>query len=245
MILLRSALFNLYFFSLTAILAAVGLLVYFLGGRNFLAIPALWARLALAGLRILCGIRYEVAGDGHLPRSGPSLIASRHQSAFDTLVWLTLLPRCCYVIKRELTRIPIFGTLIAHSDMIVVDRDAGAGAIRHLMREADRAVRDDRQVVIFPEGTRANSGRMGTLHPGVAAMAARMRVPVIPVITDSGRFWGRRSFRKMPGTIHIRLLPPIPAGGGRGILMESLAAALATPLPEPVDNSGDRRSSGL
>lgn len=245
MILLRSALFNVYFFSMTAVLAIAGALVRGFAPDRFLVIPVLWARLALAGLRTICGISFEVSGAEHLPRSGPALIASRHQSAFDTLVWLTLLPRCCYVIKQELAHIPVFGSLIRTSGMILLDRRAGAGAIRHLMREAERAVREQRQVVIFPEGTRAASGRMGPLYPGVAAMAARMHLPVIPVITDSGRFWGRRAFRKVPGTIQIRLLPPIRAEGRRGALMESLAAALATPLAEPVDNSGDRLSRRL
>lgn len=245
MILLRSTLFNIYFFSLTAVLAVAGLFVCWFARDRALVVPVLWARSALAGLRTICGIRYEVEGAEHLPRSGPALIASRHQSAFDTLVWLTLLPRCCYVIKQELARIPVFGSLIPRSGMILLDRQAGAGAIRHLMREAERAAREERQVVIFPEGTRTESGRMGPLYPGVAAMAARMRVPIIPVITDSGHFWGRRAFRKVPGTIQIRLLPPIPAGQGREALMGNLAAALATPLAEPVDNSGDRLSPRL
>lgn len=245
MTLLRSALFNIYFFSMTAVLSIAGLFVCWFARDRLLVIPMLWARLALAGLRTICGIRYQLEGAEHLPRGGPALIASRHQSAFDTLVWLTLLPRCCYVIKQELGRIPLFGSLIPPSGMILLDRAAGAGAIRHLMREAERAAREERQVVIFPEGTRTESGRMGPLFPGVAAMAARMRVPIIPVITDSGRFWGRRAFRKVPGTIHIRLLPPIASRAGRAELMEELAAALATPIAEPVDNSGDRRSPRL
>ena len=68
--------------------------------------------------------------------------------------------------------------------------------------------------MIFPEGTRAGTGALLPLQPGVAALAARTRLPVIPVVTDSGRCWGRRAFHKRPGTIHIRLLEPIPAGSG-------------------------------
>ncbi len=237
MTLLRSALFNLYFFALTAILCVVGLTVRLISPQRVLTVPVLWARLALAGLRVICGISFEVLGEEHLPRAGAALLASRHQSAFDTLVWLTLLPRCCYVIKQELRRIPVFGGMIERAGMIVVDRAAGAGAMRHLMREAERAAREQRQIVIFPEGTRADPGQMRVLHPGVAAMAARTGLPVIPVLTDSGHFWGRRAFRKRPGTIRIALLEPIPARMPRDLLMRRLSDALAREPSELVENS--------
>jgi len=238
-IVVRSALFNLYFFAVTAMLSVLSVGFRLFAPRHILAIPMIWARWVLAGLRVICGIRFEVLGAERLPRAGAALIASRHQSAFDTVVWLALLPRCCYVVKQELARIPLFGGMMEPAGMIVVDRAAGAGAMRHLMGEAERAASEQRQIVIFPEGTRTASGRMGRLHPGIAAMAARTRLPIIPVITDSGRFWGRRAFRKTPGTIRISLLTPISPTGKRETLMAELAAALSTTLPDPVEKSGD------
>jgi 1-acyl-sn-glycerol-3-phosphate acyltransferase len=237
MVLLRSALFNLFFFGTTALLCVASIAFRLFVPHHMLVIPTLWARWVLAGLRVICGIRFEVLGAERLPRSGAALIASRHQSAFDTIVWLALLPRCCYVIKRELARIPLFGGMMEPAGMIVVDRTAGAGAMRHLMREAERAAREERQIVIFPEGTRASPGEMNKLQPGIAAMAARTRLPVIPVLTDSGRYWGRRAFRKRPGTIRIALLEPIPAGTARETLMRDLSTVLAREPEEAVDNS--------
>ena len=70
------------------------------------------------------------------------------------------------------------------------------------------------------------------LQPGVAALAARTRLPVIPVVTDSGHCWGRRAFHKRPGTIHIRVLEPIPAGFRRDQLMQRLEAALRSDVGE-------------
>lgn len=237
MILLRSALFNLYFFATTALLSVASIALRLFAPRHMLVIPMIWARWVLAGLRVICGIRFEVLGAERLPSGGAALIASRHQSAFDTVVWLALLPRCCYVVKQELARIPLFGGMMEPAGMIVVDRTAGAGAMRHLMREAERAAREGRQMVIFPEGTRASPGEMNTLQPGIAAMAMRSRLPVIPVLTDSGRYWGRRAFRKLPGTIRIALLEPIPAGTARDAMMRELSTVLARDPPEPVDNS--------
>jgi 1-acyl-sn-glycerol-3-phosphate acyltransferase len=235
--LIRSALFNAYFFAMTFLLCVAGYPLSKIAPARTIAIPRLWARLALAGARAICGIRYEVTGLDHVPQRGPALIASRHQSAFDTMVWMLLLPRTCYVIKQELERIPLFGALIRPSGMILVDRSAGAAALRHLMHETDRAIAQDRQIVIFPEGTRSEPGRMAALQPGIAAMAARAKIPVIPVSTNSGEFWGRRAFRKKPGTIRIALGSPIPSGLKREELMPALASALADNPVDAVDKS--------
>jgi 1-acyl-sn-glycerol-3-phosphate acyltransferase len=232
MILLRSLVFNAWFFGITAVLSVAGAAALPFAPGSALPLARLWARLVLGGLRVLCGIRWELRGGAHLPADGPALLASRHQSAFDTLVWLVLLPRCTYVLKRELLRIPLFGRMIGPAGQIAVDRDGGAAALRAMTREAEAAARAGRQIVIFPEGTRAEPGRPLPLQPGIAAIAARTGLPVIPVATDSGRCWGRRAFRKRPGVIHVTVLAPLPpaeAGpGGRGRFMRDLAAALAS-----------------
>jgi 1-acyl-sn-glycerol-3-phosphate acyltransferase len=232
MILLRSILFNLFFFAATFVITLLlATPVRFAAPHRVMGAAQLWARVMVWGARVICGIRLHVSGLEHIG-SGAALIASRHQSAFHTFVWLTLMPRCCYVLKRELLRIPLFGPLMPLTGMIAVDRGGGASALRELMREGERAVREERQIVIFPEGTRAEVGAMLPLQPGVAALAARTRLPVIPVVTDSGHCWGRRAFHKRPGTIHIRVLKPIPTGIRRDELMQRLCAALQSSVVE-------------
>jgi 1-acyl-sn-glycerol-3-phosphate acyltransferase len=234
MTLLRSTLFNLYFYLLTFVLTLfLATPARFFAPHRVLDVARLWARLVLSGVRLICGIHLSVKGLEWLD-AGPALIASTHQSAFDTVVWLTLVPRCCYVLKQELLRIPLFGPLLPLSGMIAVDRGGGASAMRHLLREGDRAVREGRQIVIFPEGTRATPGECLPLQPGVAALAVRTRVPVVPVVTDSGHCWGRRAFQKRPGIINIRLLQPLSSAAGREPFMHSLEQALRT---RPVENS--------
>jgi len=225
MTVLRSALFNLFFFLESAALALAGTVLRFAAPQRMMDISRLWARLTLGGARAICGIRLQVTGLEHVP-DGAALLASQHQSAFDTLVWLLLLPRCCYVLKQELLRIPVFGPLIPFTGMIAVDRKGGASALRGLMRDGARAARERRQIVIFPEGTRAAPGTVLPLQPGVAALASSTGLAVLPVVTDSGLYWGRRAFRKRPGTIRIRVLPPLPPGLPRQELMRRLEAAL-------------------
>lgn len=223
---LRSALFNVFFFSLSFVLTLVAWVAQFVSADAILGVAMLWSRILVPTLRIVCGIRVEVVGLENLP-TGPVIVASRHQSAFDTFIWLTLVPRCCYVFKKELLKIPAFGPLIQKSGMIPVDRDGGAAAIRALMREADRAVRENRQIVIFPEGTRTEPGQRLALQAGIAAVASHTGLPVIPVSTDSGKCWGRRAFRKEAGTIHIVIGSPIPGGTDRKTLMRSLETGMA------------------
>lgn len=241
MILLRSLAFNLWLYGATLVLS----LRYGLCRPDraaSLRAGHAWARAVIGGLRVFCGIDFVVTGTEYLPKGGAALIAPMHQSAFDTAVWVQLVPDFVYVLKRELTFIPLFGTMLGLAGMIAVNRRAGAAAIRELLRGADAAVAEGRQIVIFPEGTRVAPGKQVRLQPGVAALAARTGLPVIPVVTDSGHHWGRRAFLKRPGTIQIAVLPPLPAGLPRAELMSRLEAVYAEGYAAlrgnfPVDNS--------
>ena len=226
MIWLRSAVFNVWFVASTIVLGLFGVGLRVVAPKRALWLAQTWARVLLGGARVICGIETEVIGREHIPE-GSVLIASQHQSAFDTLVWLLLVPRVSYVYKAELSRVPLVGPLLRLSGQIMLDRRAGFAAVKALLRGAERAVADGRQIVIFPEGTRVEPGLDVPLRPGVAALAARTNLPVIPVSTDSGRLWGRQAFIKRPGTVHIVIGPPLPARTGQVALMAALRQAWA------------------
>lgn len=225
MILLRSTVFNIVFFAVSLIMTLLATAVRVVAPDRVLDAAIFWARCLVVSARIICGIRLDVQGLDHIP-DGAALIASRHQSAFDTFVWLTLVPRCCYVFKQELGRIPLFGPLISAAGMIAVDRDGGGRAIRELLREADRALGEQRQIVIFPEGTRGEPGGPVVLQAGIAAIASHTRLPVIPVSTNSGLYWGRKAYRKRPGTVRVVVGRPIPPQIERRALMRALEDGL-------------------
>jgi 1-acyl-sn-glycerol-3-phosphate acyltransferase len=236
MMLIRSSLFNLWFYLGTAAFAIGSVLprpfARFLSPDWAVRYAACWARFVLLALHPLCGVRWQVLGREHLPTDGAALIVSMHQSAFDTMIWFQLVKLPSYVLKLELTRIPLFGSMLGHVGTIAVDREAGGAAIRALLKGSDEAVADRRQIVIFPEGTRVAPGQAAALHPGFAAIAARTKLPIIPVTTDSGRYWGRRAFRKHPGTIRIWVHPPLPAGLSRPEMSERLEAIFAAARAE-------------
>lgn len=219
-----SLLFNIGFYAATSFYSLWGYAALRRGrAQRLIHIGRAWAHVVIRLLR-LCAIEVRVSGIENLPKEGPVLIASTHQSAFDTAVWM-LLPRPSYVLKKELLKVPVFGGLMQPAGMIAVDRTAGARAIRDLIRDGQAAAADGRQVVIFPQGTRASPGEPRVIQPGVAALAGAMGAPVIPVVTDSGEHWGRNSFLKNPGTIHIVIGAPLPAGLSRAALVSALDAA--------------------
>lgn len=246
--LLRSAVFNALFFVLTALCVSLGMLLLPFHRNVIRRYVQGWAHLMLWVLRVVCGIRVRVTGREHLP-DGPAVIAAKHQSAFDTIIWLALLRDPVYVLKKELLRIPVWGTMARKYGAIAVDRSGGASALKQMVREATAAAAEGSQIIIFPEGTRTQPGQRVPYLPGVVALGAAVGRPILPVATDSGVFWGKRAFAKRPGVLTVAVLPPLPAGLPRAALLAEMQAVIETeserllpagyPLPprQPVDKS--------
>ncbi len=211
MVWVRSALFNVWFFGLTAVIGTFGIVLRLVAPARTLGLAQTWSAVMLYGARVICGIRPVVTGWEHMPE-GAALIASEHQSAFDTIVWLSLVPKVSYIFKAELADVPLFGPLLVPAGQIPVDRSGGAAAMRSMLAGAARARAAGRQIVIFPEGTRVAVGERVELRPGIAALSARTGLPIIPVATDSGVRWPRRSFLKRPGPIRVMVGAPLPPG---------------------------------
>jgi 1-acyl-sn-glycerol-3-phosphate acyltransferase len=225
MIWVRSAAFNALFFLSTAAIG-IGALPLLIGPRRYLrGAIRIWAEVVVWLLKTICDVRVEVRGLENL-RPGPLVIASKHQSAFDTLIWFTLVPDVTYVLKQELTRIPVYGWHAMALGHISVDRAGGGPALRGMLRQAAESLAKGRQLVIFPEGTRSAPGKPSAYQPGVVAIAGLGVAPVIPVATDSGRVWGRRGFRKFPGTIRISILPELAVKGRRSTLLPALEGVI-------------------
>ena len=222
---LRSLLFNIYFLLVSILLALAYLPFLLLPPRCLWPAVRLWIQLLLAGLRLICGLDYRIEGREELPQGG-AILASKHQSAWDTLIFSLLLPAPAMVLKRELLQVPFFGWYLRHLDMIAIDRRRGARALQDMLDQAHARFAEGRQIVIFPEGTRSAPGTRGRYHPGIAALYQSLNAPVTPIALNSGRYWGRRAFRKHSGTIRLRVLPPIPPGLTRAAFMARLEKSI-------------------
>jgi 1-acyl-sn-glycerol-3-phosphate acyltransferase len=228
MILLRSLLFNAAFFAWTVYLLLTGLPLLARDRDGLRAVAARWARGVLWLLEQIVGARVEVRGP-HL--SGARLVAAKHQSALDTMIFFLMAEDPSYVMKKELAAIPVYGSFARHQGMIFVDRQAGASALKKLVVDARAACAAGRQIVIFPQGTRTAPGAPAATmpyHPGIAALQQALAMPTTPVALNSGLVWGRRSFLKRPGTIVVEILPDIPAGLKRAEFMRRLEDTIET-----------------
>jgi 1-acyl-sn-glycerol-3-phosphate acyltransferase len=220
-IVLRAVAFNVAFWMLTAILAVAYLPLLAFPPYATIAGANTWIRAILWLLRVTVGLDYRVVGAANRP-TGPVLIASKHQSAWETLALVVVLRDPVFILKKELLAIPFFGWYAHRAGMIGIDRKGGAAALKQMMADA-RAARDaGRPIVIFPEGTRTAPGAVPRYQTGIAALYQMLNVPVVPVALNSGLFWGRRAFVKQPGTITLEMLPPIAPGLPREAFMHRL-----------------------
>lgn len=223
----RSIAFNLFFFFFHLALVLVMTVLLPFPRRLEQRVVRAWTHCLGWGLKAIVGLNIESRGRENLPAGG-ALLVSKHQSAWDTFVFYTLVDDPNYILKKELMNIPFWGWCARKCGAIGVDRDGGGAALKKMVRDTEDRLRQGRQVIIFPEGTRASPGNRQPYQPGVAAIYAFTKSPVIPVALNSGLFWGRRSFLKWPGTVTIEFLPAIPPGLKRREFLAELERRIET-----------------
>ena len=207
----RSLLFNVLFFVTTTLFVVIGSPFLFTPRSWAMAALKVHARFELFLLRVIVGTKIEVRGRENIPE-GACLVASKHQSAWETFALIPIFRDPALLMKRELFWIPVHGWFSYKFQMIPVDRDKGPAALRRMLREARKRIDDGREIIIFPEGTRRPPGAPPDYKTGIVLLYDALGVPCLPVALNSGLFWPRRTVLRRPGTIVVEILPPIPPG---------------------------------
>ena len=161
-----------------------------------------WCTRWIMGVRV----RVEGAWPAH-----PVLYCGKHQAMFETIEVALLLGGPAIVLKQELTRIPFWGYATRKYGRISVDREGSATMLRRMMAEAAELKREGRSFLLFPEGTRVPPGERPPLRAGFAGLYKVLKLPVVPVATDSGLVWPRRGVPR-PGVITLRFGEEVPPG---------------------------------
>ncbi len=222
MIVLRSSVYALALVLITPPYALLALATFPLPRSTRYRIISGWSRSAVHLARWILGIRWQVQGREHLPAQ-PAVILSKHQSAWETLAYQIIFPPQVWLLKRELLWIPFFGWGLALMSPIAIDRGRGVSALRALARRGKERLAQGFWVVVFPEGTRVRPGERGRFRAGGAWLAAENGVPVIPVAHNAGLYWPRNAFLKRPGTVIVRIGPPIDTRGRSAEEINTLA----------------------
>jgi 1-acyl-sn-glycerol-3-phosphate acyltransferase len=227
LIIVRSIIFNILFY--------LSLLIYFIAALPTFLMPywvivdfaKVWARTNLWLLKVICGVDVAFSGIERIP-PGPLIVAAKHQSFWETFALLPLFAKPVFIVKRELMWIPLFGWYMRKARMIPVDRTAHRQALTRMTNRARLELKRGRQIIIFPEGTRTAPGAPPAYKSGIAHLYAATGVPCLPIALNSGLFWGRRSFMRRPGTVHVEILDPIPPGLDRKAFLERLQHDIET-----------------
>lgn len=210
--LLRSALFALALLVLTPPYSAIALMTVVLPRHLRWRIIAGWSHCVIWLARTLLGLDYRVEGRENISGS-PSIILSKHQSAWETLAFQLIFPPQVHVLKKELLWIPFFGWGLALMSPIAIDRGRGMRALRQMADQGSARLAQGFWIVVFPEGTRVRPGDSGEYRVGGAWLAVRTGTQVVPVAHNAGLFWGRNAFTKRPGTIRVVIGKPISSNG--------------------------------
>ncbi|CAH1655055.1 1-acyl-sn-glycerol-3-phosphate acyltransferase [Chelatococcus asaccharovorans] len=225
MLVLRSLLFNIAFYANLIARLVLYLPLLALPRPWLMAAVRDWARSSLWLLRVIAGTKAEFRGLDLMPAGG-CIIASKHQSLWETFALLTIAKDPVFVLKRELSWLPFFGWYALKARMIPVDRGKGAPALAAMAKRVGEEIAKGRQIIIFPEGTRRPPGAKPAYKYGVVHLYNTLDVPCLPVALNSGLYWPRRQFIKRPGTIIVQCLPPIPPGLSRLAFRDRVAAEI-------------------
>lgn len=169
-------------------------------------------------------LRIEIRIEGAIP-PGPVIFAAKHESLFEAIDLTRTIGTPATVMKRELANIPIWGWAARRYGAIIVDREASAGALRAMMRDAREAKAEGRAILIFPEGTRVNPGESPPLRAGFAGLYRMLGMPVVPVAVNSGHVWPRKG-PKHAGEMRYRFGESIPPGLPRDEIEARVHAAI-------------------
>jgi 1-acyl-sn-glycerol-3-phosphate acyltransferase len=237
LVILRSVIFNVLFYAALVLYLLAAFPTLLLPRRYVLAVARAWAKTNLWLLRVVCDIKADFRGVERIPRGG-AIIASKHQSMWETFALLPYVDDPTFILKRELMWIPLFGWCLWKAQMIPVDRGARGPALAAMTERAKAEVKRGRQIIIFPEGTRRPAGAEPQYKFGVAHLYAETGVPCVPVALNSGLFWPRRSFRRFPGTIVVQVCEPIAPGLDKSVFIARLQEAIETASAKLLEEAG-------
>ena len=223
MILLRSLLYNLFLVFWTVVLAIATSPLLLMPSRAVAVISRMWVAGLLLALRIICGVTYEIKGT--VP-DYPCIIASKHQSVLDTLIFSKIFKHPAFVLKNELRFLPIIGLYLISVRMIFIDRGKKYSAMKKVLAAAKTEISRKRQIIIFPEGTRVKIGQKAKYQRGIALLYAEKIAPVVPAKLNTGLVWPRNSFIKRPGRVSIEFMTPIPQYMKPSVFMRELEAVI-------------------
>ena len=221
----RSILFYLLL-GIWTIFMGIACLPYFILPFAYLRQPIkIWISGIFLLLKNICKITHVLQGKENIPLHSV-LIASKHQSAFETFALFYYIPNSIFIHKKQLFLIPIFGQYLKKINMISIDRQKGISAIRSMMINAKKKLNDGYSIIIFPEGTRKKPGDKPDYKSGFVAIYNEMKTKILPIALNSGNCWPKNTFILKPGHIIIKIMPLIEENLKKNEILSNLQTVI-------------------
>lgn len=242
MLVLRSLLFNVFFYASTVLLVILWTPALLMRRQASLELGRVWGRTSLWLLDKICGLKVEFRGLENIP-PGAVIVACKHQSLWETFALPTKFPDFSFILKRELIWIPFFGWYLLSAEQIAINRAKGGKILPELTRKVKALFAQERQLFIFPEGTRRLAGAPPEYKYGIVHLYRETGAPCLPVALNSGLFWPRRALLRRPGTVVLEFLPAIEPGLGSREFFAELQQRMETATNRLIDEAIERDPS--
>jgi 1-acyl-sn-glycerol-3-phosphate acyltransferase len=168
-----------------------------------------WIKVILWLLKGICKLDVRVIGKENIPKDS-FIVASKHQSALETLIYPLIFPHPIFILKKSIFFIPIMGAALKSARAIYIDRSKGRDAILSIQKQL-KDLSNKYSPVIFPEGTRTKAGVWTEQYrSGAALIYEALDYTVVPIAVDTGIFWPK-SGPMRSGRATIKILPPMVA----------------------------------
>lgn len=197
-----------------------------------------WCRYVRFCAHHMLGLRSEVRGE--VP-TGEVLVAAKHQSFFDIIILVSVLPRPKFIMKKELTWAPILGWYALRMGCVPVDRGKRGAAIAKMKEDVARGAQDPGQLIIYPQGTRVAPGEARPYKVGTGLLYEQLGQPCVPAATNVGLFWPKRGILRRPGVAVVEFLPPIAPGLPVATFMTRLEAEVEAASDRLMAEAGFRK----
>ncbi len=210
---IRSLIFNLFFYSVVIVVLIIATPTLILPKKFTLLFGKLLANLIILVLRITLNTKVIFHGLENLKKVDKFFVASAHQSVLETFILQSPLDFPIFILKKELLKIPLFGWYLKKIGSIEIVRETTTKDNLNFFEKIKKVIdRDNRPLLIFPQGTRVKFGERAPFKKGAGRIYDALNIPCIPVALNTGKIWPKNSFIKYSGDIHISFLEPIMPG---------------------------------
>ena len=197
--------FLMYFFM--AFIGILGVPFAFFSRENAYKLIRLYCKSVFLVLKYVAGLKLEIRG---VVPTDPCLICSKHQSFLDVMMLASILPNFRFIIKHQLTHLPIIGFYARQTGCVPVNRKKKIGTVNKMLVALNQE--KDRQTVVYPQGTRVLPYAQKPYKFGAGLIYKSLNLKCCLVATNTGSFWARRSLYRYPGTAIIEFIDVLDPG---------------------------------